>query len=136
MTTTGEFTVARTFTNVHEAHLAKSVLEAAGIEVAPADEHVVSVNWLYSNLVGGVKAIVPEDRAEEARSVLDMAAVADRPMENIPASADADSCPQCGSDEYDSIVRAKGLVILSWFLLGFPIGWPRRRRVCRRCGSA
>lgn len=135
MTTAGAFTVARTFTNVHEAHLAKSVLEAAGIEVAIADEHVVSNNWLYSNLVGGVKVIVAEDRVEEARSVLDMAAVPDHSTENVAAEADADRCPQCGGNEYDSIVRAKGLVILSWFFLGFPIGWPRRRRVCKRCGS-
>ncbi len=135
-TSTGAFTVARTFTNVHEAQLAKSVLEAAGIEVAIADEHVVSNNWLYSNLVGGVKVIVPEDRVEEARSVLDMAAVPDHSTENVAAKADADAdrCPRCGSNEYDSIVRAKGVVILSWFFLGFPIGWPRRRRVCRHCG--
>jgi len=47
--------VAAAFTSVHEAHLAMSVLEAAGIETAIADEHLVSMTWTYSNAVGGVK---------------------------------------------------------------------------------
>jgi len=41
--------VAGVFTSVHEALFAKSVLEAAGIEVTLADEHVVSMTWTYSN---------------------------------------------------------------------------------------
>lgn len=48
--------VAAAFTNVHEAHLARSVLEAAGIEATIADEHLVSMTWTYSNAVGGVKS--------------------------------------------------------------------------------
>jgi hypothetical protein len=134
MNTSGPLTVARTFTNVHDAHLAKSVLEAAGIEVTIANEHVVSVNWMYSNLVGGVQALVPDDRVDEARSLLDTHAVLDEAPEHVPAGADADTCVRCGSEEYDSIVPFKGFVVLSWFFLGFPLGWPRRRRVCRQCG--
>jgi hypothetical protein len=128
-------TVARTFTNVHEAHLAKSVLEAAGIDVELADEHVVSMNWTYSNAVGGVKALVPADRLDEAQAVLDTSAV----LEDAPDSSQnvvEDGCPRCGSHECESIGPATGLLIFSWLFIGVPIGWPVRRRVCRQCGES
>lgn len=62
--------VVAAFTNVHEAHLAQSMLEAAGFEVMIADEHVVSMDWMLSNAIGGVKVLVPEDRLEEAKALL------------------------------------------------------------------
>jgi hypothetical protein len=62
--------VVGAFTSVHEAHLARSVLESAGIEASIADEHLVSMYWLYSNAIGGVKVLVAEAQADEAREVL------------------------------------------------------------------
>jgi len=73
MTDEPRFAFIRAFTSIHEAQLAKSVLEAAGIETMLADEHVVSIT-MYSNAVGGVKLLVPEDRLAEAESLLDSAA--------------------------------------------------------------
>ncbi|HEX6163299.1 MAG TPA: DUF1810 family protein, partial [Vicinamibacterales bacterium] len=64
------FAVVAAFTSVHEAHFAQSVLEAAGIEVRIADEHTISMHWGLSNVLGGVKLLVPEDRVEEARTLL------------------------------------------------------------------
>ena len=81
-TVSNELVVAAAFTSVHEAQFARSVLEAAGIEAMIADEHVVSMDWLYSNAIGGVKVLVPLDRLEEARAVLD--------SEAMVAPADAD----------------------------------------------
>jgi uncharacterized protein (DUF1810 family) len=65
-----EFVVAAAFTNVHQAHLAKSSLEGAGFDVMVADEHLVSMDWMLSNAIGGVKVLVREDRVEEARALL------------------------------------------------------------------
>lgn len=48
------FTIA-TFLYAHEAHLAKNILEAQGIEVFLKDEWTVQINNLYSNAIGGVK---------------------------------------------------------------------------------
>jgi hypothetical protein len=84
MDTELELVVARRFTNVHDAQLAKSVIEAAGIDVELADEHIVSMNWMYSYAVGGVKALVPAGRLDEAHSLLDTSAV----LEDAPDSAD------------------------------------------------
>jgi hypothetical protein len=62
--------VVSAFTSVHEAHLARSVLQAAGIEATVADEHLVSMYWLYSNAIGGVKVLVPEAQAQHAKDLL------------------------------------------------------------------
>jgi hypothetical protein len=53
-----------------EAHVVKSKLESEGIECFIADEHVVGVNWLYSNAIGGVKVQVHPEDLEEARKIL------------------------------------------------------------------
>jgi hypothetical protein len=128
------------FTSVHEALLAKSVLEAAGIEVALADEHLVSMTWTYSNAVGGVKIIVSEDRLEEARSLLESGAVVmAEPLASDQESASdgamLDACQQCGNNEFESRLPGKRLAILSWLAIGVPLGSPLRRRYCRRCGA-
>jgi hypothetical protein len=134
--------VARTFTNVHDAQLAKSVLEAAAIDVALSNEHVVTMNWMYSNLVGGVKVLVPADQCDEAQSLLDTTALLEEPLLEEPPpplrdhalDGGADSCPRCGSEAFESTVPVKGLLVFSWLFLGVPLGWPRRRRSCRQCG--
>jgi putative signal transducing protein len=131
--------VAAAFTSVHEAHLAKSVLEAAGIEATIADEHLVSMTWMYSNAVGGVKVLVPGERLEEARSLLESGTIVDLPPVNgsddESQSSGSDACPRCGSREFESRLPGKRLAILSWLLIGFPLGPPFRRRYCRRCGE-
>jgi hypothetical protein len=45
----------RQFLTVQEAMMAKSILDSAGIESFLADENVISMNWLWSNALGGVK---------------------------------------------------------------------------------
>jgi ribosomal protein L37E len=131
--------VAAAFTSVHEAHLAMSVLEAAGIETSIADEHLVSMTWTYSNAVGGVKVLVPADRLEEARSLLESGAIVDLPPQSSPDEepddAENETCPRCGSREFESRLPGKRFAILSWLLIGFPLASPVRRRYCRRCGE-
>jgi hypothetical protein len=71
--------VLRAFSHPHEAHLACSALEAAGIHARLADDHIVAANWLYSNAVGGVKVLVRVEDAPAAQAVLDIAAEIDPP---------------------------------------------------------
>jgi hypothetical protein len=58
------------YREAHEAYLAKGALAAAGIEAVIRDEHVVGVNWLYSDAVGGVKLAVESDLVQQAADVL------------------------------------------------------------------
>ena len=60
-----------TFSFPHEAQFARMRLEAMDIPSFIADEHTVSVNWLYSDAIGGIRLQVPAAFAAQARDVLD-----------------------------------------------------------------
>src|SRR5687767_2437343 len=117
--------VVRAFSQLHEAHLACSALQAAGIEASLADDHIVAANWLYSNMVGGVKVLVAVDDVAAAQAVLAL------PAQNEPdavdvgggatTSVDAATCPRCGSHNVASVTSGRRLLFLSWLLLGFPV---------------
>jgi len=60
----------RQFLTVQEAVMAKSILDSAGIESFLADENVISMNWLWSNALGGVKLQVRKTDAAIASDLL------------------------------------------------------------------
>ncbi|MFH1778386.1 MAG: DUF2007 domain-containing protein [Candidatus Omnitrophota bacterium] len=62
-------TIAK-FTHVVDAHLARTKLESEGVECCIRDEHIVQMNWLLSNLVGGVKLQVKETDVDKAKEIL------------------------------------------------------------------
>ena len=62
-------TAAR-FRDALEAHLAKGALAAEGIDAVVFDEHVVGVNWLYSDAIGGVKLAVTPGNVAPATLIL------------------------------------------------------------------
>jgi hypothetical protein len=66
----GALVTVAAFNTIHEAYLAKSLLEGAGITAFIADEYTIGVNWLWANAVGGVKVQVAETDAEEAEKLL------------------------------------------------------------------
>jgi hypothetical protein len=88
-------TVCR-FRDMPQALLAKSVLESAGIECLLADANIIRTDWLWSNLVGGVKLRVLEEDLDEALRILDQ-----NPEESSTPSGGEDfqppRCPRCQS---------------------------------------
>jgi len=61
----------RRFRDLHEALLAKGSLDSAGIESFLADDNMVHMDWLMSNLLGGVKLRVESANLEAANEILD-----------------------------------------------------------------
>jgi hypothetical protein len=61
----------RQFLTVQEAVMAKSILDSAGIESFLADENVISMNWLWSNALGGVKLRVRKADVAVASELLE-----------------------------------------------------------------
>lgn len=53
-----------------QAHIMRGRLQADGFTVMLADEEIVTVDWTYSNAVGGVKLRVPVSEAQEAKTAL------------------------------------------------------------------
>ncbi len=58
------------FSYPHEAHIAKASLEAAEIPAFIANEHLINMQWLYSNALGGVKLLVPKTLSKQAKELL------------------------------------------------------------------
>ena len=62
-------TIAR-FQVPEEAYLFCSYLDSHEIEAHVFDEHVVQMVWYYSDAIGGVRVVVPEEEEERATALL------------------------------------------------------------------
>lgn len=65
-----KFVAVRAYSKPWEADIARAALEAAEIPVIMKDDNTVSMNWFYSNAIGGVRLEVPEEFAEQAVKLL------------------------------------------------------------------
>ena len=61
----------RQYRDLPQALLAKSVLESAGIECFLGDDNLIRMDWLWSNLLGGIKLRVRQEDALVASRLLD-----------------------------------------------------------------
>jgi len=118
--------VVQRFRDLPNAVVAQSILESAGIEAFLSDDNMIRMDWMLSNLLGGVKLLVREEDSTAAAELL---------AQNIPASFAVDGvgeyeqprCPNCGSfdihlDELDRKTACPGL----FFNLALPAttrGW-------------
>ena len=64
-----ELVTLATFDSSIKAEMARAALAEAGIESQLGDENLVTMNWLLSNAVGGIKLVVREQDAERAVAV-------------------------------------------------------------------
>ncbi|HAS6312173.1 TPA: DUF2007 domain-containing protein [Vibrio parahaemolyticus] len=125
--------VAR-FSFPHEAHIAKASLDSAGIKCHIADEHTVNTQWLYSNAMGGVRLMVAESDAKEAKQIL--SSDFSESLENEVAVDEAkDVCPNCGSTELFAFTKGKRPAFLVFILLGFPLFFYKHGYKCKQCGE-
>ena len=60
----------RRYRDLVEAYVGRSLLESAGISAWIADEHLVRMDWFYSNMVGGMRLQVEERDEADAREIL------------------------------------------------------------------
>ena len=123
----------KSFSLPWEADLARATLEAQGIPAVVADAHTVSMNWLWSNAIGGVKLQVPEKFIEAATKAL-----AFRP-EPSPSDSqeeiDAPTCPRCGNRNSTIIRLGRRWTFLTWLLFDIPLFFPPKRCKCLKCGE-
>ncbi|HEX5715426.1 MAG TPA: DUF2007 domain-containing protein [Thermoanaerobaculia bacterium] len=121
------------YANPWEAQLARTCLEAEGIDSVVADEHLARI-WCAAT-VGGIKLRVREEDAPHASELLRNL----RPIPEIYLVTESDlplphRCPSCKSDNL-TLERWSVLGLLgAWLLFGLAIPVPRRRWSCRGCG--
>lgn len=89
----GPLVMVKRFRDLPEAVVAKSILDSAEIDSFLADENIVRLDWLYSNLVGGAKLMVRPEDLEEATKLLNAA--------NLAVSEISDVSPNQMGDEHE-----------------------------------
>jgi len=112
------------------AVVAKARLDQHGFAVILQDWQFSTVVWHYLHALGGLRLMVPEPEAAEAREVLSEPAA---PSDPEPL----DTCPACGSD---NVFRRSSWVSLAVFAVVFffaskwaPILFRTAGRSCRNC---
>jgi len=85
--------VLQVFENPFQAHLSKSILADYGIDSYVQDENFVTLNPLYTNLVGGIRLMIKSTDFEEAKELLFK-------TDSLPFTKEDDTvitCPKCSS---------------------------------------
>lgn len=117
-----------TFTKPEEAHLMRMRLEEAGIEAFLLDEHMIQMDLLQSNAIGGVRVQIADEDIQAARELLssDAGAGAAEPL-------DSPACPKCGSTAVERENFSRRFAYISLLLFGIPLLFIRRRLRCSDC---
>ncbi len=125
----------RQFGELHEALLARSILESAGVECFLGDDNLIRMDWFWSNLLGGVKLLVRREDADVAEKLL---------AGGDPATPDAAEgkssqsyCPGCRSAgvPFNELNKPAATAAVGSATLALPpIPLSRRRWKCPSCG--
>jgi hypothetical protein len=114
-----EFITVKQFRDLPDAAAAKSVLDSAGISSLLRDENTVRIDWLWSNLLGGIRLQVRPEDLEDAEKLLS------QPVPDPITMGDEETyrqprCPHCQSLDID---------------LSAPIMMQHHYWICHTCGK-
>jgi hypothetical protein len=123
----------RQFRDLPEALLAKGFLESAGVESFLIDETTIRMDWLWSNLLGGVKLCVNQEDAETGAQILSQEIPENFSFEGA-GDFEQPRCPQCQSLDIFFEDSNKRVAYAGMLFVGFPIQVSRRRWKCQSCG--
>jgi hypothetical protein len=130
-------TVAK-YRDLSEAIVARSVLEAAGITCFLQDENTIRMEWVWSNLLGGLRLQVGDQDAARAQELLNQPRPESIEFAEEP-NFDQPLCPKCGSTEVELHSGPSNATVVGLFVFNIPI--PTRSRHpddevwhCRNCG--
>ncbi len=129
-----ELVILRRFRDLPEALVAKGFLDAAGIECFLVDEHLVRIDWFWSNLIGGVKLCVREAEEEAALEALEQSFSPRWEVEGV-GTYEQPSCPKCHSLDVNYEALHKGIGLASAWVVGIPLPLRRQRWKCNACGQ-
>lgn len=125
--------IIRRYRGLPEASVAKSVLDSAGIDCILADDNLVRLDWFYSNLVGGIKLLVPESEAEAAARLLEEVR-----LEKFAVGVgeyQQPQCPRCKSMDVSLDGLDKSWTFAAMYITNLPIPVTTRAWKCHSCGN-
>lgn len=126
-----QWIVIKTFSFPYEAQIAKTQLEAFGIPVYIENEHTINMDWFYSNALGGVRLLVPENYVDEANSFLEKD-FSDELEQKFGESKEC--CPECGSLDIKVNIEGKKSAFIALMLFGLPLFSFKNGNRCTHCG--
>lgn len=125
----------RRYRDLPEAFVGRSLLESAGIEAWVADEHLVRMDWFYSNLVGGMRLQVDERDEATAREILEKAVPATIEYGDGQAY-EQPTCPKCGSVEIIlGVGSGRGISLAALYVASIPLPSGTGAWHCEACGA-
>jgi hypothetical protein len=116
-----------------ELELARARLSAAGIRAFATDEHTSTLNPHYLTALGGHSLKVREEDEAAALEIL-REPEGDRDDEDDDEDDDEPRCPRCAS-RYAYFERSPLVLFLSFFLLGLPLLFSKKRWHCKKCDT-
>jgi hypothetical protein len=113
-----EFVVVQTFSNYIEANIVMGNLEAHNIHCWLKDENTVTVMPIYDIAVGGIKLMVAEDHAEDAKKILQHFKEENKKYYH---------CPKCDSNNIEFITTNRSAanwltIFFTWLLGSYAVG--------------
>jgi hypothetical protein len=125
----------RRYRDLAEAYVGRSLLESAGIRAWIADEHLIRMDWFYSNLIGGMRLQVDESEEADARKILE-----EGPPEAITYGEEEvyvqPTCPKCGSAEITlGSGTESGRSLVALYVLAIPVPPREATWHCEACGE-
>jgi predicted Zn-ribbon and HTH transcriptional regulator len=131
-----ELVTIASYSHAEEAYVVWTRLQSEGILSFVADDYMVTMNWLYSNAVGGVKVRVRESDVEKAVRVL---GIEEKDIQ--PVASDLKTCPQCNSTDIRYQTFSIRPMYITWILTfmiggmsGFILPFLKLKWVCNTCG--
>jgi len=126
-----------TYGNRLELELARARLSAAGIRVFATDEHTSTLNPHYlATATGGHSLKVRAEDEEAALEILreNEEAPDERDDDDDDEQDDGPRCPRCTS-RYAYFERSPLVWLISFFLLGLPLLFWKKRWHCKKCDT-
>jgi hypothetical protein len=117
----------------------RALLESEGINAHLFDEHIVSSNWMQSDLFGNVKLVVRNDQYADAVNVFEqLQAGVFLDALSVEHQLTRRHCPSCSALDLYSYPCAtdRAVVVLSKALFSFfhPLPWGRFKcAACQKC---
>jgi hypothetical protein len=133
--TMAKLVTVKTFLDQPEAYIARSLLEQHGITAFLFNQNFVAVSWLSMFAVSGLRLMVVEEEAAQARAILAEALAQPLPASDTDAAAVAatPSCPKCGSADTTRVYSVIA-AIAAFFIAAVPLLLRTAKWRCRQCG--
>ncbi len=129
-----ELVTLRSYRDLSEAIVARSLLESAGITVYLQNENLVRLDWQVSNFIGGIRLQVDRGEAQAAEEILSQP-VPDTIEFGRDEEFSQPHCPACGSIDIMFEGASRTAAVTSLWVLGLPMPTGDKTGLCDACGA-